>query len=137
MKRAPLSPAIGGGWTRPHPSVLRDRPHWVYRLYDENNDILYVGCTYLDPIERIQALRQNNGTIHRAAIHHWKAQQYPDMTTALAVEGLWIDLINPPLNGMRSGVTARYETNVVPPVAEDGGICPEPWQLPIEERYAS
>lgn len=100
-------PAIGGGVTRPHPTVLRDKPHWVYRLYDQENELLYVGCTYLPPKERFKSLFVSNNPSVKRHSHHWVAQQYPDMNTALAVEGMWIDVAAPPFNGMRSGVAAR------------------------------
>lgn len=105
--KMPLSPAIGGGWTRPHPDTLRPLPHWVYRLYDEDDDLLYVGCTYRHPLDRFQMLRNYNANVRRAAIHHWVADLYRNMDEALAVEGTWIDLVAPPLNRMRSGVAAR------------------------------
>lgn len=117
--KAGLEPAIGGGWTRPHPDTLRSWPHWVYRLYDRDNELLYVGCTYLEPAERYKALRRSFAT---RGIHHWKAHQYPDMDTALAVEGMWIDLVNPPLNGMRSGVAARKQPRSPRPIAETWGL---------------
>ena len=103
----PLSPAIGGGWTRPHPDTLRPLPHWVYRLYDEAGELLYVGCTYRHPRERIRGLRNNKPSVRRAPIRRWVADLYRDMDQALAIEGMWIDVVDPPLNGMRSGVTAR------------------------------
>lgn len=121
--RMPLSPAIGGGRTRPHTDTLRPLPHWVYRLYNEKDELLYVGCTYRHPLVRIRALRNYNASVQRAAIHRWIADLYRNMDQALAVEGMWIDLASPPLNGMRSGVTARRITRSVGlPVDHTSGL---------------
>jgi hypothetical protein len=120
-RTVPLSPAIGGGVTRPHPSVLAQLPHWVYRVYDEADELLYVGCTYLTPEARIRVHRSNNPRLS-SRLHHWRAQLYQTMAEALAVEGMWIDLVDPPLNGMRSGVAARRQVTNPKPIGEDSGL---------------
>lgn len=41
------------GWTK---ARLEDKPHWVYRMFDEAGELLYVGYTY-NPEQRLAAWR--------------------------------------------------------------------------------
>lgn len=113
-------------WIRPH---LVDKPHWVYQVFDELGRLLYVGCTYLPPVDRISYLQvQYCWTIGRRATH-WTAEQFPDGLTAQVHEGHLIDWFEPPVNGARSAVTLRKHVAPEPPVAIDSGLVKPPGKL--------
>lgn len=110
-------------WIRKH---LRDKPHWVYRLYSPTDELLYVGCTSHHPTDRITGLRKDNPVrLGDAPIAWWYAEQFPNGIEGEAAEGQLIDDFSPRLNGMRSGVTHR-KNGVVPsaPIATASGLAP-------------
>lgn len=90
----------------------RNRPHWVYRLYDAEDRLLYVGCTVKHPIGRLQHLFAENPSIARAPFARLEAVPFADGHTAAIEEGRLIDFHQPPYNGARSAVALRREAGL-------------------------
>ena len=105
-------------------SNLRDKPHWVYRIYDKTNSLLYIGCTSKWPVRRIMALRGESPAIMRAPLHHWTADLYPTGLLAHAAEGRAIDSHRPPHNHQSSVTTDRMFIPVVRPTKHASGLVP-------------
>lgn len=106
-------------YIRPH---LVDEPHWVYKIYDPEDRLLYIGCTVHYPRNRIINLRGENPKAARAPLHHWEAWLYESGPVAEATEGRLIDLFDPPLNRHRSGVASRKLHALSPHIAADKGL---------------
>ena len=82
---------------------LRDQPHWVYRLFSANAELLYVGMTW-QPASRIYTWSRNALTkpsrawfLDTARIS-W--QRYPDWRAAADAERLAIETEHPRHNVM-------------------------------------
>jgi predicted GIY-YIG superfamily endonuclease len=76
----------------------------VYRLYDADRNLLYIGCT-ADVVTRVsQHVRA--GTGGGDLIHDWTAEQYDSRDEALEAEGAAIRAERPPYNqrGRNTGV---------------------------------
>lgn len=111
---------------RPH---LIDEPHWVYRLYDENDNILYVGCTVKFPRDRVVSLRAERTTRLAEAMHRWEADLYPNGPAAMAHEGDLIDELDPPFNTMRD------QTEPLQQGPRGGGMSCELCRFTDRRRY--
>lgn len=75
------------------------RPHFVYRLYDKDDELLYIGCTS-NVGNRVRMHRKYSP---RSAIFaHWIARiesvEYPNYQTALSAERVAIQSELPPFN---------------------------------------
>lgn len=72
-----------------HPSIdplvaSADREaHYVYRIYDADGVLLYIGCTY-DLWVRIN--QHYDGSPFNLQMAYWTGWRYPDRRTALAAE---------------------------------------------------
>lgn len=73
---------------------LEYRPHWLYRLYDADGFLLYIGCTS-DIKKRIPQHRQGS---FGARVATFEAEAYPDRESAFEAEALAIRRERPPLN---------------------------------------
>lgn len=109
---------------------LAAMPHWVYRLFDDDRHLIYVGCTSLHPLRRITDLRGQNPVLARQPVAWWLAHKYRNGLIAETIEGILIDRYAPPLNRMRSGVWARTVAEPEPPIDTDGGRVPGVWPMP-------
>lgn len=70
-------------------------PHYVYRIYDTRERLIYVGCTS-NLFGRLKAHQLNSWWVHMAA--RVKAKVYADSGAALAVERDAIDTEHPRWN---------------------------------------
>lgn len=78
----------------------RKRPHWVYKTYDTDGALLYIGCTR-NPESRFyawfnEAKRGNCSWPHDAVKIVW--QRYADYSTAVAAEKAAIETERPIYN---------------------------------------
>lgn len=73
---------------------LADVPHYVYRAFDANGRVIYVGCTHDFEARK----RQHASGIGRRAVRWDCSRPYPDRKTALRVEGALIFFHQPPCN---------------------------------------
>lgn len=85
----------------------RESPHWVYRLYDVEDRLLYIGCTVKHPVARMQQLYGENPAIARAPFARLDAAPYRNSVEAIMAEGRLIDLYQPHYNIGRSAVSLR------------------------------
>jgi hypothetical protein len=76
--------------------ALDDRAHVVYRLYDAEHTLLYIGCT-ADIEGRMYALAC--GKAWFPAVEYLRVQRFPDRKTARAVETAAISNELPQHNG--------------------------------------
>lgn len=77
-----------------------DRPHYVYRAFDDDDRLLYIGCTL--NFERRQAEhRWYRPWADRIA--RWEVEQYPNQRDALAAEEAAITAESPEFNAMYNG----------------------------------
>lgn len=84
---------------RPH---IPGMPHYVYRCYDRDSDLLYVGCT-VNVRQRMALHRvpgQDNGD-WPAVIDHVTSERYPNRDTGrhAEMEAIWTE--EPPCNFLR------------------------------------
>jgi len=125
-------------YIKPH---LVNEPHWVYYIYDAEDQLLYIGCTAKYPATRIISLRGETPWIERMAAHHWKAWQYPNGPVAEAMEGRLIDIYHPPINRHRSGVATRKTHPIERHIATASGPVPPrgrwPKRYQLEKEQAS
>src|SRR5687768_11214329 len=75
---------------------LDDRPHAVYRLYDADDALLYVGCT-VDVGSRVYALATGKRWMPQAV--RLTVQHFPNRPAALTAEATAIDAEMPRCNG--------------------------------------
>lgn len=73
----------------------RAEPHYVYRHYDEDDRLVYVGCT-INPIARTAAHRTNSWWFDQVA--RTRLTVFPDRNYALAVESRAIAEEHPRFN---------------------------------------
>ena len=77
-----------------------DKPHYVYRLFDADRTLLYIGCT-LDFPRRLADHRQKQPWRDRIA--WWLFDYYPDQGSALIAEEEAIRAESPAYNAMYNG----------------------------------
>ena len=81
-----------------------DRPHFVYRLYDADDSLLYIGCTHDVPgrLYHLTAMcnvgKSPNGELIRRGIARHTATEYPNRRAALDAERAAIAAEHPLLN---------------------------------------
>lgn len=71
-------------------NLNRDASHYVYRLYDADDRLLYIGCSN-DPDARIYqhaCWGRKSGQLAEIGplLHHWTYWRYPDKASAHAAE---------------------------------------------------
>lgn len=84
--------------------LVAERPHFVYRLYDAADTLLYIGCTRDVPgrLYHLTALcnlgKSPNGDLQRRGIARHTATEYPNRRAALDAERAAIKAELPLLN---------------------------------------
>lgn len=81
----------------------RALPHWVYRVYDADERVLYVGCT-LDPLRR---MAEQKWAHWWDDIAHIEWDSYPDYATGREAELSAILFLDPSYNRQRGSRKAR------------------------------
>jgi predicted GIY-YIG superfamily endonuclease/DNA-binding XRE family transcriptional regulator len=79
---------------------LADREHWVYRCYDADGQLLYIGCTS-DVSHRFRAHRSAKSETSRTLMRRmarYSAEVYPDRASGMAAERRAIAAEHPLLN---------------------------------------
>lgn len=77
-----------------------DRPHYLYRLFDADQTLLYIGCT-IDFPKRLAEHRRKQPWADR--IIWWLFDHYPDQASALVAEEEAIKAESPEFNAMYNG----------------------------------
>jgi hypothetical protein len=68
-------------------------PHWLYRLYDQDDRLLYVGITR-NLADRITSHKRWLGDL----LDYYETDEYPDRESVLAAEAWAIDTEHPAFN---------------------------------------
>lgn len=61
----------------------RGDPHFVYRAFDEDGRLLYVGCT-IDFLIRLREHRKSS--VWYPLVDHWTVEDYPNFYVGRAIE---------------------------------------------------
>lgn len=91
---------------------LQHKAHWVYRLYDADHTLLYVGCTSQLPLLRVPHLIAERSAVWRQPYTYLEAELFASGPEAIMEEGRLIDELQPPCNLARSGVGLRREAGL-------------------------
>ena len=86
-------------------SPLDSFPHAVYRLFDVNNNLLYIGCSINPEPGRWEGSRLQQHKLVQpwaSEIHHMTCEWYPDRITGLTVERAAIAKEHPKHNRSRT-----------------------------------
>lgn len=97
-----------------------NRPHYVYRLFDEQGVLLYVGCT----MEIFQRFEQHAGRVFWPHVHHADVRGPWDRPVALSIEKQAIDTEFPFFNCTLERDRSRraYSAAVRNAMAADGYV---------------
>lgn len=95
-------PARRRGSPRIPDPIRRDLPHYVYRCYDADDRLLYVGCSYNPP----SRFRQHRSTEWYGDVARTRLVVFPDRRKALDMERLAIETEGPIHNRQHNRATA-------------------------------
>lgn len=98
---------------------LSARPHHVYRCYDADDALVYIGCTVTSIEHRFRVHRTKNPAVAERTVR-WTVETYPDRESGLAAEALAIYREAPLLN-------IRHNAKRVPGAGQS--ITPTPEEL--------
>lgn len=77
--------------------AIATRPHLVYRCYDADDQLIYIGCTSTSMEVRLRRHKSTHPAVYEQTAH-WTTEPYPDRETALDAEANAIYRERPPLN---------------------------------------
>lgn len=72
-------------------------PHLVYRCYDADNRLIYIGCTSTPIPARLRRHRRGNPEVYERTVR-WTSESYPDRESGLDAEANAIYREKPELN---------------------------------------
>jgi hypothetical protein len=101
-------------------------PHLVYRCYDANDELIYIGCTSLTIEQRMRVHRRSNPPVAERTVR-WTTESYPDRESALDAEANAIYRATPPLNYRFNPARSRWA----------GVVRVEPTQAELADAVAS
>ena len=95
------------------------KPHVVYRCYDADDRLIYIGVTSRPVEKRLLGHRRTNPAVAEQTVR-WTTETYPDRETALDVEANAVYRERPPLNYRFNPARSRRAGSVrVEPTREE------------------
>lgn len=98
--------------------TLDDRPHRVYRCYDADDSLIYIGCTVTSVKRRLLTHRRAHPEVAERTVR-WTEEEYPDRVSALTAEARAIYFERPQLNFHHNGDVHPRAGTMVPLTPEE------------------
>ena len=95
-------------WAQPSDDPKNNRPHFVYRVYDANDELLYVGVTV--NVKQRMRLHKSNRVAWYGRMATVDTKEYPDKPSARLAEAKAINAEHPEFNVQMNHRTWLFPT---------------------------